>query len=73
MSIYRLSPFHPLAKYPGPVLAKLSMFWLSWVSIKGARHVKIREVHAQYGEIVRIGASCLSAYSMITDVLRRTQ
>ncbi|KAF7985863.1 hypothetical protein HWV62_568 [Athelia sp. TMB] len=60
MSIYRLSPFHPLAKYPGPVLAKLSMFWLSWVSIKGARHVKIREVHAQYGEIVRIGPNEIS-------------
>lgn len=55
MFIYRLSPFHPLAKYPGPVLAKLSMFWLSWISIQGARHVKVREVHAQYGEIVRIG------------------
>ena len=31
---YRLSPFHPLAKYPGPVLAKVSNLW--FVSIYGS-------------------------------------
>ena len=25
--LYRLSPIHPLAKYPGPVLAKISKLW----------------------------------------------
>ena len=30
---YRLSPFHPLARYPGPVLAKMSNLW--FVSVQG--------------------------------------
>ena len=31
--LYRLSPFHPLAKYPGPVPAKISNMW--FVSVQG--------------------------------------
>ena len=28
IAVYRISPFHPLAKYPGPFIAKLSKFWM---------------------------------------------
>jgi hypothetical protein len=28
IAVYRVSPFHPLAKYPGPFIAKLSKLWM---------------------------------------------
>ena len=74
--LYRLSPFHPLAKYPGPVLAKITklrfvsisgitimysmlMFRPSYqamISWQGKQHVRYRELHKKYGDIVRVGA-----------------
>lgn len=53
--LYRLSPFHPLAKYPGPLLARVSKFYTMYYSIIGETHRKIRSLHEQYGEVVRIG------------------
>ncbi|KAG6908180.1 hypothetical protein DXG01_005833 [Tephrocybe rancida] len=41
--IYRLSPWHPLAEYPGPTLAKLSKWYMAvWIA-KGNRHLKLQE------------------------------
>jgi hypothetical protein len=34
--IYRLSPLHPLANYPGPVLCKISRFWAWYIADRGA-------------------------------------
>lgn len=55
--VYRLSPFHPLAKYPGPVLAKVSRCWFAHVALKGKQHLVLVELHNRYGDIVRIGES----------------
>lgn len=52
---YRLSPFHPLARYPGPILCKISMFWLAKVAWRGKEHIYHQELHERYGEIIRIG------------------
>ncbi|GJJ06922.1 hypothetical protein Clacol_001118 [Clathrus columnatus] len=53
--LYRLSPFHPLAKYPGPIFCKISKFWFAWIAHEGKTHLYFDELHKKYGPIVRIG------------------
>jgi hypothetical protein len=53
---YRLSPFHPLAKYPGPVLAKSSKLWSAYLSAIGDQHRCYKRLHDCYGDVVRIGS-----------------
>ena len=54
--VYRLSPFHPLAKYPGPVIAKTSKWWAAYyVSSRGDLHRYCKRLHDRYGDVVRIG------------------
>ena len=53
---YRLSPFHPLAKYPGPVLAKLTKFWAAYISLIGDQHRCYKRLHDRYGDVIRIGS-----------------
>lgn len=52
---YRLSPLHPLARHQGPIVAKISAFWMAWIASRGKRHVYIERLHKQYGDVVRIG------------------
>ena len=52
---YRLSPFHPLAKYPGPVIAKTSKWWAAYISARGDPQRYIKHLHDRYGDVVRTG------------------
>lgn len=52
---YRLSPLHPLARHQGPIVAKVSAFWMAWIASCGKRHIYIEQLHKQYGDVVRIG------------------
>lgn len=52
---YRLSPFHPLAKYPGPVMLKVTKLWGAWEGYQGKTHLYVKGLHDRYGPIVRIG------------------
>ncbi|KAH9938835.1 high nitrogen upregulated cytochrome P450 monooxygenase 2 [Epithele typhae] len=52
---YRLSPWHPLARYPGPFLWRVSMLFPALESTTGGRAKSIRALHAKYGDVIRVG------------------
>jgi cytochrome P450 len=52
--------FHPLSKFPGPKLAAASKLYYAYYTIKGEKHKANAEVHAKYGEVVRITPNGLS-------------
>ncbi|OAP64122.1 hypothetical protein AYL99_00094 [Fonsecaea erecta] len=58
--IYNISPFHPLAKYPGPLLWRASRLPASWHQARGDLYKCIDAIHIQYGPIVRIAPDELS-------------
>ncbi|KAF8640255.1 hypothetical protein AX16_010150 [Volvariella volvacea WC 439] len=58
--IYRLSPWHPLAKYPGPVLHRISKFRLAFEAWGGKQYIHYEKLHEKYGDVVRIGPNELS-------------
>ncbi|OSC97576.1 high nitrogen upregulated cytochrome P450 monooxygenase 2 [Trametes coccinea BRFM310] len=60
-ALYRLSPYHPLARYPGPIGCKLSKFWMaSLAAFTGRQHLYLKRLHERYGDVVRIGPNELS-------------
>lgn len=59
VAIYRVT-LHPLAKYPGPLLAKLTNWRTVLLCYGGDRHLHHLKEHETYGSVVRIGPSTLS-------------
>ncbi|KAJ7614590.1 high nitrogen upregulated cytochrome P450 monooxygenase 2 [Mycena polygramma] len=57
---YRLSPFHPLSKYPGPIFARLSKIWAIYETYTGKTHVTFLNLHRKYGPVVRTGPNEVS-------------
>ena len=57
--LYRASPWHPLASYPGPFAYRLSKLALAWATRDGTQWLHVKALHDRYGDIVRIGASRL--------------
>ncbi|KAI0319719.1 high nitrogen upregulated cytochrome P450 monooxygenase 2 [Amylostereum chailletii] len=70
-AMYRVSPFHPLARYPGPFPAKITKWWSSYIITKGKQHLYYQALHERYGDVVRVGPNELSFRdaSFITDIL----
>ena len=53
--LYRISPFHPLSKIPGPYLARLSSLWLTYHAWIGDECTTVHHLHQKYGPVVRTG------------------
>ncbi|KAF7563220.1 hypothetical protein G7046_g917 [Stylonectria norvegica] len=51
-TIYNLF-FHPLAKYPGPLLARISPVYSIWGLFRGRWPFDVHQLHLKYGPIVR--------------------
>ncbi|KAF9261536.1 cytochrome P450 [Marasmius fiardii PR-910] len=61
--LYRLSPWHPLAKYPGPLICKITKLKGAIVGHGGKQYLYYRDLHRKYGDVVRIGPNELSFLS----------
>ncbi|KAE8152092.1 cytochrome P450 [Aspergillus avenaceus] len=67
LSIYRLW-FHPLSKYPGPRLAALTRWYVAWYIYRGVFYRHVRDLHNQYGDVVRTGPDLIHFNSPATMV-----
>lgn len=52
--------FHPLAAYPGPLLARSTRLWYVYYLTKGKLPFAVKEVHDRYGPTVRVAPDELS-------------
>lgn len=57
---YNISPFHPLAKYPGPLLWRATRLVNSYHHATGDLYIHIAAIHEKYGPTVRIAPDELS-------------
>lgn len=51
---------HPLAKYPGPFLGRLTQWYDVYHAYRGDKHVLFYRLHQQYGSVVRFSPNTLS-------------
>jgi hypothetical protein len=60
---YRLF-FHPLRRFPGPMLAKTSKFYHACLVWKKNNFEILQELHEKYGPVLRIGMSSVLLHSI---------
>ncbi|TFK56914.1 cytochrome P450 [Heliocybe sulcata] len=58
--VYRASPFHPLAKFPGPFLNKITSLKIALTVASGRRYSIIEKLHKKYGPFLRTGPNTIS-------------
>ncbi|CAK3811186.1 P450 monooxygenase [Lecanosticta acicola] len=57
--VYQLY-FHPLAKYPGPLLGRLTQWYDVYHAYVGDKHILFYHLHRKYGTVVRFSPNSLS-------------
>lgn len=62
IALYNISPFHPLAKFPGPKIAAAGYFYEAYYDwIRGGRYThEIKRMHEQYGKHLNFFNAALS-------------
>ena len=53
-SVYRIW-FHPLSHVPGPILPKITSYWLNYHAYIGDEATAVQKLHQRYGPVVRTG------------------
>ena len=69
---YRLSPWHRLANFPGPRMARVSKFWHAWQCRDARNHELMLRMRREYGDFVRIGMG-LSQRAFIASLSSSTE
>jgi hypothetical protein len=62
--VYRVF-FHRLSRFPGPLGAKITRFYGTFLAQSGPVHLEQNKVLEEYGDIVRIGASLISLLPVV--------
>ncbi|KZV95507.1 cytochrome P450 [Exidia glandulosa HHB12029] len=60
IAAYRLSPWHPLARYPGPLLHRLTKLRTVYASWRGNHFKEMAKIHDKYGPVVRMAPNAIS-------------
>ena len=69
MIIYRLF-LHPVKSFPGPTAARVTSLWVIKQNVPDLKlYIKLRSLHDQYGDFVRIRKSRLQPYECATNSL----
>lgn len=62
--VYRVGPFHPLARFKGPLAFRISKLWMAAWAAAGSECFVVKALHDKYGDVVRTGARrCLFLFS----------
>nr|BED43040.1 cytochrome P450 monooxygenase [Trametes versicolor] len=61
--VFRISPLHPLHRFPGPVLNRVTELPLAYTAARLNRHLYLCQLHETYGSIVRTGPNSISISS----------